>query len=30
MQRFYLAITFLGVTELVFASLIGVERIIGG
>jgi hypothetical protein len=30
MQRIYLAITFLGVTVLVLASLIGLERMIAG
>jgi hypothetical protein len=30
MQRVYLAIGFLGVTALVFASLVAVDRMLGG
>jgi hypothetical protein len=30
MQRIFLAITFFGVTTLVFVALIALERIIGG
>jgi hypothetical protein len=30
MHRIYLVIAFLGVAVLIFASLIGIERIIGG